>query len=163
MDPTFFRSVMGSFCTGVSVVTSVDDGEPVGFTCQSLTSVSLDPPLVSFCSALTSTTWPRVRRNGRVLINVLADAHAETSATFARSGADKFAAVDWHWTPSGLPALDGALTQIEATVVTEHIAGDHTLILAEVQSAWTDESRDPLLFFRSAYQVLAPAEQLSCR
>uniref|UniRef100_UPI00388E307A flavin reductase family protein n=2 Tax=Rhodococcus TaxID=1827 RepID=UPI00388E307A len=61
LDPRTMRDVMGNFCTGVTVITALDGDAPLGFACQSFTSVSLDPPLVSFCPARTSTTWPRIR------------------------------------------------------------------------------------------------------
>lgn len=67
------RAVLGHFCTGVAVITGHDGVRPVGFACQSVTSVSLDPPYVSFCPARTSSSWPAIRSTGRLSINVLAD------------------------------------------------------------------------------------------
>src|SRR5882757_9055232 len=71
-DPAVFRRTLGHFCTGVVVVTAVDNGDPVGMTCQSFSSLSLDPPLVMFSPAHTSTTWPRIRRVGFFAVNILA-------------------------------------------------------------------------------------------
>lgn len=91
LDPRTMRDVMGNFCTGVTVITALDGDQPLGFACQSFTSVSLEPPLVSFCPARTSTTWPKIREIGTFAINVLADSQrtcvgrsrraAETSST----------------------------------------------------------------------------------
>jgi 3-hydroxy-9,10-secoandrosta-1,3,5(10)-triene-9,17-dione monooxygenase reductase component len=68
VEPDDFRHVLGHFASGITVVTAIDDGEPVGFACQSFTSLSLDPPLVLFCPSKSSTTWPRIQRAGRFCI-----------------------------------------------------------------------------------------------
>ena len=86
VDPATMRDVLGHFVSGVVVVTAVGDDGPVGFTCQSFASLSLDPPLVNFSPARTSSTWPRIRTIGRFCINILAADHRHYSAGFARSG-----------------------------------------------------------------------------
>ncbi|MDT0550934.1 flavin reductase family protein, partial [Streptomyces lonegramiae] len=85
------RTVLGHFCTGIAVITGRDGQRPLGFTCQSVTSVSLDPPYVSFCPSLGSSTWPLIRASGRMCINILADTQESVCAQFARSAEDKFA------------------------------------------------------------------------
>ena len=94
-DARHFRDVLGRFCTGVTVVTSMSNGEPVGMTCQSFSSVSLSPPLVLFCPAKTSRAWPLMQRAGHFCVNLLADGQDELSNAMATKGADKFDGVGW--------------------------------------------------------------------
>ncbi|HET7489546.1 MAG TPA: flavin reductase family protein [Acidimicrobiales bacterium] len=151
-DDARFRQVLGHFCTGVAVITAVDDGEPVGFTAQSLLSVSLDPPLVGVCPARTSNSWPRIRTAGVFCANVLADDQETLARTFATRGADKFRGIGW--TPSavtGSPVLDGILAWVDARVVVEHDGGDHVVVLARVVDLGVRDSGGPLLFYRGGY------------
>src|ERR1700721_1099226 len=92
-EPTTFRSVLGHFASGIVIVTSSLDEQTVGLTAQSFTSLSLDPPLVLFCPAKTSTTWPKVRQTGRFCVNVLGEHQQETCQQFAVSGGNKFGGV----------------------------------------------------------------------
>ncbi|MBO0676708.1 flavin reductase family protein [Mycolicibacterium sp. S2-37] len=142
------RRVLGHFCTGVAVVTGRDGGRPLGFTCQSVTSVSLDPPYISFCPSNDSRSWPLIRASGAVCVNVLAANQRDVCSTFARSGEDKFSAVEWRPARSGAPILGGALACIEADVEMEHEAGDHTIVIARVTALHAHTERRPLLFFR---------------
>ena len=98
VDASEMRRVLGHFASGVTIVTGMDAGEPVGFACQSFTSVSLTPPLVLFCPAHTSSTWPRIRKAGSFSVNVLAEDQTDLCLRFATSGADKFGGLDWHET-----------------------------------------------------------------
>jgi 3-hydroxy-9,10-secoandrosta-1,3,5(10)-triene-9,17-dione monooxygenase reductase component len=150
-NPVAMRTVLGHFCTGVAVITGHDGDRPVGFACQSVTSVSLAPPYVSFCPAHTSGSWPVIRATGRLCINVLADDQREVCARFAVSGGDKFAGVEWSPGVNGAPALHGALATIEADVEFEHNAGDHTIVVAHVTGVRAYEGRRPLLFYRGGY------------
>ena len=88
-----FRDVLGRFASGVTVVTAISGGAPVGLTCQSFSSVSLNPPLVVFIPAKTSRAWPMIQRSGRFCVNFLADGQAELSNQMASRGVDKFAGV----------------------------------------------------------------------
>lgn len=150
-DTAHLRHVLGHFASGVVVVTAATSDGPVGFTCQSFSSLSLDPPLVSFSPARTSTTWPRIREVGRFCVNVLADAHRELSTAFARSGTDKYAGVSWSPSPCGAPRLDGVVAWIDATLHEEFPGGDHTIVVARVQALDADPTAAPLLFHRGAY------------
>ncbi|MDP9460798.1 MAG: flavin reductase family protein, partial [Actinomycetota bacterium] len=95
VDPRLLRDVLGHFASGVTVVTAVTADGPIGFTCQSFSSLSLDPPLVAFAPARTSRTWPRLREIRRFCVNVLAEGQDAVSQNFARSVPDKFAGVPW--------------------------------------------------------------------
>ncbi|MFE5702782.1 flavin reductase family protein [Rhodococcus koreensis] len=128
IDPRVMRDVMGNFCTGVTVITAYDGERPIGFACQSFSSVSLDPPLVSFCPARTSSSWPLIRDLGTLAINVLADDQLKLCQNFAVSGGDKFSSVTWEPADNGAPAL----ARIEAHVEAEHDAADHTIVVARV-------------------------------
>ncbi len=102
IDSAEFRRVLSHLPTGVVVVTSVVDGAPVGMACNSFTSISLDPALVGFSVAHTSSTWPPIRSAGRFCINVLAEDHAELTRNFSRKGIDRFSGVDWTERAGGL-------------------------------------------------------------
>ncbi|MCD4535131.1 flavin reductase family protein [Nocardioides sp. cx-169] len=147
-----FRDVLGSFASGVTVVTAISNGEPVGMTCQSFSSVSLDPPLVLFIPAKTSRAWPLMQRAGRFCVNFLAHDQAELSNTMASRGTDKFAGVDWE--PSeqtGSPLLHGALGFVDCAIHAVHEAGDHYVVIGRVLDLALRGPERPLLFYRGAY------------
>ena len=152
-DAARFRQVLGHFCTGVAVITAVEEGEPVGFTAQSFTSVSLDPPLVAVSPARTSNSWPRIRSTGVFCANVLAEDQEALARVFATRGADKFRGVGWTASPgTRSPMLDGALSWVDCRIEAEHDGGDHLLVLARVVDLGVGEGgRRPLLFYRGGY------------
>ena len=156
-DPGFdgdaMRAVMGSFATGVTIVTAVDEGRPVGFTCQTFVSLSLDPPLIALAPARTSTSWPRIKEAGAFAVNVLADEQVDICRAFARSGVDKFDSIDWVAGRTGSPLLPGSLAWVECEVELVHDAGDHELVIGRV-SALGQRDGEPLVFFRSGFSTL---------
>lgn len=143
------RRVLGTFCTGVVVVTAMAGDEPVGMACQSFSSLSLEPPLVCFCPGAASTTWPRVRAAGRFAVNVLAADQRELCRAMA--GRDKFAGVAWTPGPGGSPLLDGALAWIEADIERELPGGDHSIVIGRVRDLAAGRGERPLLFFRGGF------------
>lgn len=151
IEPSTLRSVLGRFCTGVAVITAQGEGGPLGFACQSVTSLSLAPPFVSFCPAKTSTSWPSMRRSGAVGINVLAADQRELCGRFAVSGGDKFDGARWWAGGNGAPALGGVIARIEASIEVEHDAGDHTIVIARVTGLDAPRGAGPLLFYRGGY------------
>jgi 3-hydroxy-9,10-secoandrosta-1,3,5(10)-triene-9,17-dione monooxygenase reductase component len=158
VDQAEFRRVLGSFATGVTVVTAppTDDGEglgPAGFACQSFSSLSLDPPLVCFMVGRTSTTWPRIARAGVFCVNVLGAHQGELCRGFAVSGADKFAGVEYDAAPvSGSPRLVGAAAWIDCTIHAVHTGGDHLIVVGRVDALGTgDGDMAPLLFHRGRF------------
>ena len=147
-----FRRVLGSFATGVVVVTAPADAEdphrPAGFACQSFASLSLDPPLVAFMVGRTSTTWPRIARAGVFCVNVLGAGQGELCRAFAVSGADKFAGVRHDPAPvSGSPRLAGTLAWIDCTVHAVHPGGDHLIVVGRVDDLGASEGDEPPLLF----------------
>ena len=154
-DPRTLRDALGCFATGVTVVTTLDEaGQPVGLTANSFSSVSLDPPLILFCLARSSTNVDRFRQAEHFAINVLHIGQQPTSGVFARSQADRFQDVAWETWDTGAPILSGALASFECG--TEQIveAGDHLVIIGRVRRARFEPRRDPLLYFRGKYRRL---------
>ncbi|WP_371674494.1 flavin reductase family protein [Streptomyces sp. NBC_00289] len=159
LAPAEFRRVLGTFATGVTVVTApAADGEdaaagPAGFACQSFSSLSLDPPLVAFMVGRTSATWPRIARAGAFCVNVLGAHQGELCRGFAVSGTDKFAGVAYDAAPvSGSPRLSGALAWIDCTIHAVHTGGDHLIVVGRVDAlgTGTGDAR-PLLFHRGRF------------
>ena len=158
-NPTAMRATLGHFASGIVVVTATGPDGPLGFTCQSFASLSLDPPLVSFSPARTSSTWPRIRASGRFCINVLAEDQERFSDQFARSGTDKYAGVPWRPGPSGAPVLDGVCAWIDCALWREYDGGDHTIVLGQVAAPAVAVSRAAHSCARSA----CDATRSSCR
>jgi 3-hydroxy-9,10-secoandrosta-1,3,5(10)-triene-9,17-dione monooxygenase reductase component len=153
VDGAVFRSVLGSFPSGVTVVTGGPAGAPAGFTCQSFASLSLDPPLVVVLAARSSRSWPAIAAQGRFCVNVLAEEQAQLSGVFARSGTDKFAGVDWTPSPLGSPVLAGVAAWIDCTVTEVRPGGDHLIVIGRVGHCEA-EGGYPLLFHRGEYRAV---------
>ena len=158
-DPERFRQVLGHFATGVTVITGMDGDEPVGFACQAFAALSLEPPLVLFCPARTSATWPRLAASGRFCANILAAGQRDLARRFGVSGSDKFDGVSWAPDPAGLPVLRGVLTWASCTVETVQEAGDHYVVIARVTSLGDSTASDPLLFYRGRFTLSAAADE----
>ncbi|WP_333618093.1 3-hydroxy-9,10-secoandrosta-1,3,5(10)-triene-9,17-dione monooxygenase reductase subunit [Dietzia sp.] len=158
-EPNFtsreLRDALGQFCTGITVITAVDEGAPVGFACQSFSALSLDPPLVLFCPMKTSGSWPRIERTGRFAVNILSEEQEDVSSTFGRRGEDKFASIDWSPSPLGSPVIDGVMAWFDCRIESVLDGGDHWIVLGRVSDLGpTDRSDRPLLFYRGAYMRL---------
>ena len=149
-EAAHFRKVLGRYPTGVVVVTTEYGGELHGMALNSFISVSLDPPLVAFCPALSSSTWPKMRPSGRFVLNVLDDSSEEVSRRFAARDIDRFAGTAHHPAPSGLPILDAAIGWLDCTLEAEHPGGDHTIVVARVEALGLREG-DSLAFMGGAY------------
>ena len=150
-DPTTMRSVLGHFPSGVTIVTGAVDGGPAGFTCQSFSSLSLDPPLVLILPGRSSSSWPKIEATGQFCVNVLAQDQQELSTTFAKSGTDKFAGVDWRPSPLGSPILTGATAWIDCTLYACHDGGDHLIVVGAVHDLAAEPETAPLVFHRGGY------------
>lgn len=150
IDEKNFRKVLGHLPTGVAVVTAEDGGQPTGMAINSLTSVSLKPPLILLCPAKTSQTWPGIRRAGRFCINVMA-AHQEAACRqLSQKHVDRFADLTLVERRSG-PALADAIAWMDCELFEEHDAGDHTIVVARVLAVEAVPDTEPLVFFRGRY------------
>jgi 3-hydroxy-9,10-secoandrosta-1,3,5(10)-triene-9,17-dione monooxygenase reductase component len=153
-----FRDVLGRFASGVTVVTAMSGEGPVGMTCQSFSSVSLDPPLVLFVPAKTSRAWPLMQRSGRFCVNFLADDQAELSNTMASRGTDKFAGISWRRSETtGSPLLDGVLGYVDCAIHSVQEAGDHYVVIGRVLDLVSSDADKPLLFYQGKYATTDPA------
>jgi flavin reductase (DIM6/NTAB) family NADH-FMN oxidoreductase RutF len=158
IDPDRFRRVLGSYPTGVTVITAVDrDGRPAGMAVGSFTSVSLDPPLVAFLPARSSTSFPRIRTATSFCVNVLAADQEDLCRVFAGRGGDKFAGVSWSATGSGAPRLAGVAAWIDCDFESVTDAGDHYLVLGRVRELDAHGERLPLVFFQGGYGRFSPS------
>lgn len=159
---TDFRAVLGNFATGVTIITAMDAATPegptpIGFTCQAFTSLSLDPPLISFSVSARSSSRPRILAAGRFCVNILAFDQRGLCARFATPGIDRFAGVDWWHSPGGSPVLDGSLAWIEATVEAEYPGGDHTIVIGRVRELAHLRDAAPLVYHRGQFANCFPA------
>ncbi|MGH9092155.1 MAG: flavin reductase family protein [Acidimicrobiales bacterium] len=150
VDEGRFREVLGHFATGVTIVTAMEDGAPVGFTCQAFTSLSLTPPMVALAPAKSSTSWPRIAKAGAFCVNILADTQEALCRDFAVSGGDKFAGVAWHVGVAGTPVLEGSLAWVECELDAIHDAGDHELVVGRVLDLGVGRG-SPLVFYRAGF------------
>jgi flavin reductase (DIM6/NTAB) family NADH-FMN oxidoreductase RutF len=152
IDPLALRQALGRFATGIAVVTTQGaGGELLGLTVNSLTSVSLDPPLMAWSLARRSRHTPSFRASTPLAINVLAQGQEALSRRFAGGPqAERFKGVLWRPGLDGAPLLEGCLAAFEGTIRRRIGAGDHWLVLCAVERfAWRDGP--PLLFFASRY------------
>lgn len=154
VTPTAMRRTLAGFATGLSVVAAEIDGQIVGMPANSLTSVSLDPPLVSLAFAHTSTTWPILRRAPHWGISVLGEAQEQVLRDLRRPAAERFGGIEMN-IDGGAAFVPGALATITVTPRTAVEAGDHTLVLLEVQDLHRDETQRPLVFFGSTTHTLS--------
>jgi 3-hydroxy-9,10-secoandrosta-1,3,5(10)-triene-9,17-dione monooxygenase reductase component len=150
LDQARFREALGHFATGITIVTATEEGEPVGFSCQSFAALSLDPPMVILAPARSSTSWPRIARAGAFCVNILAEHQEVLCRAFAVSGGDKFEGVEWKPGVTGAPLITGSLATIECTLGAIHDGGDHELVTGHVVGLEIGEG-SPLLFYRSGY------------
>jgi len=155
-----FRRVLGHLPTGACVVAGLDThGRPAGLAVGSFTSVSLDPPLVSFLVATTSTTWPEIRAWGGVSVSVLSYDQQDLCRSFAVSGGDKFANVGWTPAPrTGSPRVAGAHAWVDIELKHEVVLGDHVLVVGQTLALVTSGSSSPLLFYRGGYHRLSQTD-----
>ncbi len=158
LDPDLLRQAFGFFPTGVVAVAAEVDGAVVGLAASSFTTVSLDPPLVSVNLAVTSKTWPDLRRAPHLGVTVLADHHDRLCRQLAGPVDHRFDGVAVTVTEQGAVTLDEGLARFDCTVHREVDAGDHVLVLLELHAVeHVDQASPsaPLVFHRSAFGRLA--------
>ncbi len=151
VDPRAFRRALGSFLTGITVVATVQpDGTPRGFTANSFTSVSLDPPLILICIAKTASSCPVFTAAEGFSVNVLAEHQMSVSGLFASKSADKFAGVGWQRGPAGNPVLDEVAAWFDCRRHEVIDAGDHVILVGRV-AAFDERTINPLGYCRGAH------------
>lgn len=153
---TEFRKALGSFATGITVITLDSEGEVHGMTANAFTSVSLDPMLVLVCVDQRASTHAHLHAKKRFGVNVLAENQREISEYYARPGrahdrAAEEAGAAFDRTKHGTPVLQGALAYLECKLHSAQDAGDHTIFIAEVEDVVVRDGR-PLLYFESKYR-----------
>lgn len=154
LDPRDFRSALGCFPTGVCLITTVaPDGHRAGLTANSFSSVSLDPPMVLWSLARTASSAPVFRDAEYFAINVLSADDDALSSHFARSGLDKFAALDERFSCGlgGTPVLQGAVATFECHSRHRYYGGDHIIMIGVVERYAYEPGRAPLVFHRGRY------------
>ena len=156
LDPARLREVFGIYPSGVVAVAALVGGVPVGLAASSFTSVSLDPPLVSFSIANASKTWPDLRRSPQLGVTILAEQHAGAARQLAGAVERRFNGLAWTASADGALTLDDGLAQFDTTVYDEVPAGDHTIILLQLQAVRRTELDEPspLVFHRSGFSRL---------
>jgi 3-hydroxy-9,10-secoandrosta-1,3,5(10)-triene-9,17-dione monooxygenase reductase component len=159
IDAAHFRTVLGHFPTGVTVITAMGaDDKPVGLAVGSFTSVSLDPPLVAFCPDRKSSSWPKIREAGVFCVNILADDQEQVCRVFASKGDDKFKGLGWRPGGTGSPVLNDVLAWIDCDIDAVHDAGDHEIVVGRVRELEVarEHGPGPLVFYRGGYGRFEP-------
>lgn len=158
-DVKAFRQALGSFLTGVTVVTTRNAaGEMRGFTANSFSSVSLDPPLILVCIAKTASSYPVFSAADNFAVSILAAAQKDVSALFASKSPDKFAGADWHLGPAGSPVISGAAAWFDCSRHEVVEAGDHVIVIGRVEGFGSADAA-PLGYCRGAYVDFALGQQ----
>jgi flavin reductase (DIM6/NTAB) family NADH-FMN oxidoreductase RutF len=152
--PELLRSVFRRHAAGVAVITAAGE-RPVGFTATSLNSVAAEPPLISFGVGTGSSSWPVVAEAEYIGVHILGEHQQHLAATFARSGADRFAApTGWRSGPEGVPLLEGVLAWLVCRVVARIPAGDHRIVIAQVVTGDPAGPGRPLLYHQGRFNTL---------
>jgi flavin reductase (DIM6/NTAB) family NADH-FMN oxidoreductase RutF len=150
LDITHYKEVVGHYVTGVVVITALSTEGPVGFTCQTFSSLSLDPILISFAAKSAGRSWLSVRAADAVGFNMLAANQADLARVFATSGVDKFADVQWSKAPHGSPLLEGAIAHLEGQILSVTTHGDHDFAVVSIDFVQADAG-SPLLYYRGDF------------
>ena len=154
-DKAELRKALGSFATGVTIVTArAPDGTPTGFTANSFTSVSLEPPLLLVCLAHTAASYGIFREADSFAVNVLELGQEETARRFASRGADKFGPTPWKPGRLGAPLIDGSLARFDCAMHQRVEAGDHDILMGRVIGFSLHEGA-ALLYHKGAFRALA--------
>ncbi|MEO7136396.1 MAG: flavin reductase family protein [Gemmatimonadales bacterium] len=154
VDPFQYRQLLGHFATGVTILTTMTpEGKPLGMTANSLSSVSLSPPLISVCVDREADMHPVILRASEFVVNVLASDQEALARRFSDKYEDRFDGVGYRLNPEGLILLDGVLAHVICRRQETYPGGDHTIVLGRVIGGTTHE-RHPLLYYRGGYAAL---------
>jgi flavin reductase (NADH) len=153
-----YRALMSAFPTGVAVVTAAGAaGQPCGMTCSSLTSVTLNPPILLVCLRLGTRTERAVRAGGAFAVNLLPSTSRATAELFAGPVADRFSRVRWAWSPGGLPLLTDAFAVADCAVTRTHEVSDHAVVFGRVERV-VQSAATPLLYGLRRFCAWNPTE-----
>ena len=149
------RRAFACFPTGVTAICALVDGRPVGMAASSFTSVSIEPPLVSVCMQNSSTTWRKLAPLARLGLSFLSSEHEDASRQLAAKSGDRFAGIDWQPSASGAVFIAGASVWLECSIHQRIAAGDHEIILLQIETLRAQPDVSPLVFHASRYRQLA--------
>ncbi|MBK0391404.1 flavin reductase family protein [Ramlibacter sp. CrO1] len=156
-SPTEFRSALGMFATGVTIVTAMtSEGKPIGLTANSFNSVSLDPPLVLWSLARAAASLPAFSTGSHYAINILAADQKQLAERFARRGTDRWAGLEYQRGSGNAPLLDGALATFECYNRSRYEEGDHVIFVGEVERCTWRPGAAPLLFHGGRFYTELP-------
>lgn len=155
IDPDSFRSVLGRFASGITVVTTLDaEQRDVGMTVSAFCSVSLKPPLIQVCVDRVASIYSALAQSTKFGVSILAAEQEALSRRFATADSTRrFDGIGYRRGESGVVLLEDALAHLECRIVASHAAGDHTMFIGEVESATASSTR-PLLYYRGGYAQL---------
>ena len=162
-DARALRDAFGCFTTGVTVVTTLNGETPVGFTANSFTSVSLDPPLALVSIGLTASCLPALLTSGRFVVNVLHVDQEAVARQFTRKDGDRFEGLATETWATGVPVLDGCMASFECETHHSFEAGDPQLFVGRILKVRYDPHHEPLVYLRGGYRRVhteAPGEEL---
>ena len=154
-DQALLRQAFGCFPSGVTAFCGMIDGRPEGMAASSFTSVSIDPALVSVCVAKTSTTWARLAELPMLGLSVLSSQHGLVARALASKGIDRFASVEWAATDAGAVMVHGASLWLECKPFKVLDAGDHEIVVLEIESLAIHPDVEPMVFHRSSFYGIA--------
>jgi len=156
IDADMFRRALGCFASGVTIVTTLQEGKPAGTTVSAFSALSLDPPLVLVSMARSSNTLSAIREAGFFGVNILSAEQTEIARKFASSkGGPKFDGMDWRKEVSGAPLFAENSSTIDCELETIHDGGDHEILVGRVLFVSCAGEPEPLLYYRSAFRELA--------
>ena len=154
MQISEFKKAVGKFPTGVCVISTIFDEKLWGLTANSFVSVSLSPPLISFCLDKNSGSFVAFQNSDFFSVNILANDQEEISKHFAQSFADKFSGIDYDLGQFNVPHIKGIVSLLECKKYSEVDGGDHVIFIGEVLKTQVDDSKLPMLYYARSYRDL---------
>lgn len=158
IDVQVFKNALSNWASGVTVVTTHADGQPVGITASSLTSVSLDPPQILICVSRKLFTNQAIAQSGVFAVNILGTRHLDWGMRFAGMVPeleDRFAGIETHTAATGSPILPDVMAWLDCKLSHSFDGGDHTIFVGEVLAAGAGNESEPLLYFKRNWRLLA--------
>lgn len=156
MDQREFRNTLGTFATGVTIITTKDEqGEYIGLTANAFSSLSLDPPLILVCIDKKSYSLPAFVKGRPFVVNILSEEQENDCWNFAKKGADKFANAQYELSSDGVPILNGNLSSLICNVDEVLEGGDHIIVTGLVEEIARDDEKQPLLFYKGKILTLS--------